>query len=64
MYLRSNLKDTNPAEAQKVIDALVLANLLRYNAEEKLVWHSRCIEAEMKTQYPKSLYCRFWPRHY
>ena len=54
MYLRSNLKDINLAETQKVIDALVLANLLRYNAEEKLVWHSRFVEAEMKVQYPAS----------
>ena len=64
MYLRSNLQDTNTAEVQKVIDALVNANLLRYNAQEKLEWHSRFIEAEMKAQYPKSLYWGFWPKHY
>ena len=52
VYLRSNLKDTDPAEAQKVIDTLVLANLIRYSAEKKLVWHSRFVEAEMKAQYP------------
>ena len=88
MYLKSNLKDKYPTEAQKVIDALVVANLLkyndpaeaqkvidalvntnllkynevidalvkanllRYNAEEKLVWHSRFVEAQMKIQYP------------
>ena len=63
-YLKSNLKDTDSTEAQKVIDALVLANLLRYNAEEKLVWHSRFVETEMKAQYPKSLYWGFSPRHY
>ena len=63
MYLRSNLKDTKPAKAQTVIDALVNANLLRYNAEGKLVWHSRFVEAEMKIQYSKSVHQGFWSRH-
>ena len=36
-------KGTNPAEAQKIIDVLVNANLLRYNADGKLVLHSRLV---------------------
>ena len=68
VYLKSNLKEEetnyNPAEAQKVIDALVNVNALRYNAEEKLVWHSRFVEAEMKAQYPKYGYWVFCSIHY
>lgn len=46
-------KDIVPAEAQKIIDALVNANLLRYNANGQLVWHGRFVEAEIKAQYSK-----------
>lgn len=40
----------DPAKVQKVIEDLVNANLLRYNASGRLMWHSKLVEAEMKRQ--------------
>ena len=37
-------KGTDPAEVQKIIDALINANLLRYNANGRLVLHNRLVE--------------------
>ena len=44
-------KGTDPAEVQKISNALVNANLLRYNADGRLVLHSRLVEAEIKAKY-------------
>ena len=46
-----DLLNYDPVEIQKVIDVLVIANLLRYNADGKLTWHSRLVEADMKAQH-------------
>ena len=43
----------DPVEIQKVIDVLLNANLLRYNADGRLMWHNRLVEAEMKAQYSR-----------
>ena len=48
-------KAVNPTEAQKVIDTLVNINLLRYNADGELVWHSRFVEAEIKALYSRAV---------
>ena len=57
--LKERLYNTDPAEAQKIIDILVNANLLRYNADGKLVLHSRLVEAEIKAKYCKKP-LKFW----
>ena len=44
-------KGISPAEARKTIDVLVNANLLRYNANGRLMLHSKLVEAEIKAKY-------------
>ena len=46
----------NPAEAKKTIGDLVNASLLRYNADGRLVLHSRLVEANIYI-YIKQVYC-------
>ena len=47
---------TDPDEVQKVIDILVKANLLRYNAYGQLLLHSEFVKGQIKDMYRK----RFW----
>ena len=49
--LKKHIPRYDPVEIQKVIDVLLYGNLLRYNADGKLMWHSRLVETEMKAQY-------------
>ena len=44
-------KGINPAEAKKTIGDLVNVSLLRYNADGRLMLHSRLVETEIKAKY-------------
>ena len=44
-------KDIKPSKAKKTISVLVNASLLRYNADGRLMLHSRLVEAEIKAKY-------------
>ena len=41
----------NPTEIQTGIDDLVYANILRYNADGELMWHSRLAEVEITARH-------------